>query len=381
MIDVTLHTGSLLDRPRLNVVLPALAQSVAFGGTTSALALAKHLAPHYASCRFVSLFEAGVPAEQLAYLGDCGVLPEVVFLADGQGLACHERDIFLITYWQGFALWEKLDAARQKNGLARLPFYYLIQDYEPCFSGFGEQHALALKTYSFGEMTKAVINSEELAAYLRLSGAAFSAEYPFRPSLNEDIAAFLQKTHFQLPPKGSDETIILFYGRPGVPRNCFDAGVASLRLFFQRLPKAGRQRFSALSVGLPHEDIPLAEGAVLKSLGRLPIEQYIALLLRAHVGLSLMVSPHPSYPPLEMALFGLPTVTTDYSVKKLSGTHPLLFPVAWPEPEMLCSALHQAVIRAGKLKGASSRAILPTSFSPLDWQDNFASLRIEPILA
>ncbi|MDL2266595.1 hypothetical protein LJC46_01220 [Desulfovibrio sp. OttesenSCG-928-G15] len=380
MTTVTLQNSTSHEEPRLNIVLPALASSVAFGGTTSALALTKHLSQHYASCRFVSLFESGVEPEQLAHLKEIVAEPEAVFLGGGGQLACHARDVFLVTYWQGFALWEKLDAERQKKGLPSLAFYYLIQDYEPLFSGFGEQHALALKTYSMGDKTKAVINSNELASYLRSSGAVFSAEYPFRPSLNEDIAAFLQKTRFQLPPKGGDETIILFYGRPGVPRNCFESGLAALRLFFQRLPKAGRHRFTALSVGLPHDDMQLADGAVLKSLGRLPMEQYIALLLRAHVGLSLMISPHPSYPPLEMALFGLPTVTTDYSVKKLAGTHPLLFTAAWPEPEALCAALQQAVLKAGKLKGAAQRAVLPSSYSPLGWQENFASLQIAPVL-
>lgn len=380
MSPLELHVGASNGKTRLNIVLPGLAQGAAFGGASSALELVRHLAVHYDSCRFISLFEAGGEPAQFAHLTAYVDSPELAFMAEGTTLACHECDVFLVTYWQGFALWEQLHERRLQQGLPALPFYYLIQDYEPCFSGFGQKHALALKTYSCGSLTRAIINSTELAAYLRRCGIAFSAEYPFKPSLNENIAGFLQERRFRIPPKNAEETIILFYGRPGIDRNCFEAGVETLRLFFETLPADGRKRFTAVSVGLPHRDVPLVPDAVLKSLGRLSIEQYTALLLQAHVGLSLMISPHPSYPPLEMALFGLPTVTTDYSNKKMQGTHPLLYSSAWPEPEALCALLRQAVLTAGKLRGTTQKAVLPSSFSPLGWQENFASLNIEPIL-
>ena len=367
---------------RLNVVLPGLAQNVAFGGMSSALELTGHLAQHYDACRFISLLEEHVPAGRpgpFDHLWKYAREPEI-FFARGNKLACHEKDVFLITYWAGFPFWEDLHRARRGQGLAALPFYYFIQDYEPGFAPLGQKHAMALKTYSFGKMTRAVINSRELAAHLKKNGWHFAAEYVLQPSLNRDIARFLRQTGFNLPPKGGDRTIILFYGRPGVPRNCFEAGVETLRLFFAELPAPGRDKFAAVSVGLAHEDIPLAEGAVLKSRGRLPVEEYIALLLKAHVGLSLMISPHPSYPPLEMALFGMPTVTTDYDGKKMGGTHPLLASAPWPDPGDMLVLLRQAAAQAAKLKNTAQRAVLPTSLSRTDWPENFASLRIEPIV-
>jgi hypothetical protein len=37
------------------------------------------------------------------------------------------------------------------------------------------------------------------------------------------------------------------------------------------------------------------------------------------MGISLMVSPHPSYPPLEMSRFGVKTITNTYANKDLSS--------------------------------------------------------------
>lgn len=385
MYTVELKSGTSQGKSRLNVVLPGLSQDMAFGGTSSALELTRHLLKYYDTCRFISLYEeeAGLQSpegkDSLAHLKEYAAKWEIFFSTSARKLPCHEKDVFLVTYWPGASYWESLHKARLREGLPARPFYYFIQDYEPGFAPLGAKHALALRTYSFGDLTTAIINSRELAEYLKLRGDHFAREYVLKPSLNKFMAAYLSQNGFKLPPKRGPKIIILFYGRPGLPRNCFETGIETLRLFFAELPPASRAKFTALSVGLPHEDLLLQEGAVLKSLGRLPIDEYIALLLRSHVGLSLMISPHPSYPPLEMALFGLSTVTTDYSVKKMQGTHPLLLSAKWPEPRELAALLRQAVTNAAKLKDCGQRAVLPSSLSGADWAENFASLNIEPI--
>ncbi|MDR1777427.1 MAG: hypothetical protein LBR31_06320 [Desulfovibrio sp.] len=364
---------------RLNVILPGLGRDAAFGGMTSALELARHLAPNYDRLRFVSLYE-----DAARFSGDESLDPiiragQCFYAASGEPLPCNAGDVFLVTYWPGFAFWEATHRARLQRGLPPLPFYYFIQDYEPSFAPFGVKHALCLKTYAAGELTRAVINSGWLAEHLKLRGHNFAREYVLTPSLNPDIAAWLNRVGFRLPPKDDERTIILFYGRPGLARNCFELGLETLSRFFADLPPSGRRRFQALSAGLPHDDVPLAGGATLKSLGRLPIDDYIALLARAHVGLSLMISPHPSYPPLEMALFGMPTVTTDYGVKKMGRAHHLLLSAAWPDVDELLPLLRQAVARAQKLKPVACRAVMPSVLSRLGWAENFASLGIEPI--
>ena len=59
----------------------------------------------------------------------------------------------------------------------------------------------------------------------------------------------------------------------------------------------------------------------MRSVGKLEIEAYGSLLRESALGVSLMVSPHPSYPPLDMAHLGLRVVTNTFGPKDLSSWH------------------------------------------------------------
>ena len=83
------------------------------------------------------------------------------------------------------------------------------------------------------------------------------------------------------------------------------------------MPRAGSSSQSVES----HPDIDLGGGAVLRSIGKLDLDGYAALLRRAAIGISLMVSPHPSYPPLEMATLGMLVLTNRFGAKDLSTWH------------------------------------------------------------
>jgi hypothetical protein len=74
-----------------------------------------------------------------------------------------------------------------------------------------------------------------------------------------------------------------------------------------------------VSAGETHPDVDLGKGFSLKSLGKLSIDEYGHQLQQSFAGISLMVSPHPSYPPLEMAAFGINVLTNRYDEKCLSS--------------------------------------------------------------
>jgi len=80
----------------------------------------------------------------------------------------------------------------------------------------------------------------------------------------------------------------------------------------------------------------------MRSLGKLPLEAYAELLRTTGVGLSLMASPHPSYPPLEMAHFGVRTVTNAFANKDLSTSHDNILSIADVSPESVAEALAEA---------------------------------------
>ena len=53
-------------------------------------------------------------------------------------------------------------------------------------------------------------------------------------------------------------------------------------------------------------------------MGKLSIEEYAKILQESYAGISLMVSPHPSYPPLEMSVFDVKVITNSYGNKNIS---------------------------------------------------------------
>ena len=59
----------------------------------------------------------------------------------------------------------------------------------------------------------------------------------------------------------------------------------------------------------------------IEILGRLGLKPYAELASRAALGVSLMISPHPSYPPLEMAAAGVQVITNTYGVRDLAKVH------------------------------------------------------------
>ena len=99
--------------------------------------------------------------------------------------------------------------------------------------------------------------------------------------------------------------------------------------------------FQFLGVGDVEGTTALAGGNTLRCLGKLHLEEYRILLARARVGLSLMLAPHPSYPPLEMAYSGLRVVTNDYSSRKMDGIHPNIVSSRSADPEEIADLIYQ----------------------------------------
>jgi len=94
-----------------------------------------------------------------------------------------------------------------------------------------------------------------------------------------------------------------------------------------------------LSVGQDHPDIDLGNGRTLHSIGKLDLSSYSRLLRASAIGISLMISPHPSYPPLEMAYLGLLVLTNTFAGKDLATWHTNIRGLSAPSPENLASNL------------------------------------------
>src|SRR5690606_26052977 len=126
---------------------------------------------------------------------------------------------------------------------------------------------------------------------------------------------------------------MLIYGRPSVSRNCFPAILQTLIKWRDRYPPASK--WFLLSLGETFPEIPLAQDLSLTPLGKATMAEYASHLRDSAIGLSLMVSPHPSYPPLEMAHFGVLTLTNNFANKRMESYHENLFTVDRVDPNIL----------------------------------------------
>lgn len=330
---------------RLNLLVPAVSERHVFGGIATALQVFDALRPYFDHARIIVTDEATPEPRADAFYGNWPIVP----MADdappdnhivpagsrwAQTLAVNDKDYFMATAWwtahNALSLLDWQQAQCPEKTQRRM--LYLIQDYEPGFYPWSSRYLLAQATYAQPERTLAIINSHWLADYLTAQGHQFSSSKVLQPELNPALAAVRARCE-----TFHKERILLAYGRPGTERNAFSLLVAALRLWAHQYSQASQWRI--LAAGEDFSPIDLGNGCQLHSVGKLGIDAYADLLCRTAVGLSLMVSPHPSYPPLEMAAFGARVVTNRFANKDLSRVSPSLVAAQPPNPEGFAKAL------------------------------------------
>ncbi len=329
--------------PCLTVLVPTLNPAEIFAGIATALDLALLLAARGIPVRLVAtdLPIAAREATRAFLAGRCP--PEANLVATmrrvevlcgvtARDLDLHPQDRLMATAW-----WTA-HVARSLMREARLEsttLLYLIQDYEPGFYPWGAEFAGAEASYAGPVLP--IFNTTLLQDHFAALGYAWAnAAMTFRPALDLGTYAGLPRS------RGAGPRKLALYGRPEVPRNLFPTAVAALAGFITA-EGLGPRDIEPVSVGLPHAPVALPNGVMLRSLGKLPYSAYPVFLSGVDVGLSLMLSPHPSHPPLEMAAAGARVVTNGFGPKDLSRLSPLLLsvpPTADAVAGALCRAWH-----------------------------------------
>ncbi|MCZ8519166.1 MULTISPECIES: rhamnosyltransferase WsaF family glycosyltransferase [Paenibacillus] len=197
------------------------------------------------------------------------------------------HDMAFCTAWQTAYPLLKFNRVRQK--------LYFMQDYEPYFYPAGTIFGLAEATYRFG--FKAVCNTMALKeSYDEFGGRAIG----FTPAFDRRI--FYPGT----APIGEKERYrIVFYGRPFGIRNCFETGIEALRRVKQQMG----DRVEIISAGGPWDVAQYGMEGIISNLERLPYEQTGEFYRSCDLGLSLMMTRHTSYLPIELMASGCPVVT------------------------------------------------------------------------
>jgi hypothetical protein len=327
--------------PALNVLVPTLNPPEIFAGIATAIGIGTGLAARGLPVRFIATdlpVSAGTTARRFVLstlpAAERAAADPHIGLACGQTtaeIAGHPDDVFLATAWWTAHLAAGLIDA---HGYRSRRFLYLLQDYEPQFYPWGPEQADAEASYALD--FEPVFNTTLLRDYFAAQGHRFAGRGAlcFQPAI--DVARYAGRPR---PPRRGPRRLAL-YGRPEVPRNMFATAIEATDRFL-RDRRLGPDDIEVLSVGLRHAPVQLSGGVVVQSLGKLPFEDYPDWLAGIDLGLSLMQSPHPSHPPIEMAAAGARVVTNRFAAKDLSALSPAILSCA-ATPAALAAGLAAA---------------------------------------
>ena len=333
---------------RINLLVPSINPEHVFGGISTALKFFEKLIEESGYCSRIILTDA-TPSrtalkqykDKYTYVKaskDSDARHQIVGYSDRymQSIPVSENDYFMFTgWWTAYCAQEAYLEFTKETGIKPNKVINFIQDYEPGFYPWSSRYLLADSTYRNEYPQLAVFNSKLLHEFFMQNGYSFYKEYEFDPVLNGKLKEILEKNFGKVNKKKQ----ILVYGRPSVDRNAFSIVVSSLKKWVEN--QKDIEDWEILSAGEYHLPVDLGRGKELVSVGKLTIEQYAQTMLDTYAGISLMSSPHPSYPPLEMSVFGIKVITNNYSNKDLSSFNSNITSVASASPSVIAAKLNE----------------------------------------
>ena len=356
--------------PCINILLPAIGPNSMTGGPNTTIQVGCAIARAGTSVRFVCCDEPLQGGMEWFWTHIEAVTrqprPPNVSLRDAtaQTLRIGENDMFLASLWT---------TAQQAHDLLHLTtakrFLYLIQDYEPGFYPFSSRYAMALETYGFAHQP--IVNQAVLADFLADSKIGRFAEPGFRercitfePALDREVFRPLPQGARRMGPR-----TLLVYARPSNPRNMLGLAVEALKIAIGEDVFEKDWRILAIGSRGSLPEIRLPSGLAMTDAPWASYGDYGRLLREADVLLCPMLSPHTSYPVLEMAASGGISVTTSFASKtaaRLEAISPNIV-AAEPSARSLAEKLAVAVrMTLGRAPRTSAVAL------PGSWDDALA---------
>ena len=301
-------------KPRTTLLIPSLQKSSFFGGTATALIFAAITANESNTpLAIVETLKRGRISDsdiEEFFESNNIKLPSGIQRLDisprkynNYGyIDLHPDDVFICSAWWDAYLIQTLPLIKK--------FIYLIQDYEPIFYNNSDLYVLAESTYNSDRFVP-VCNTELMLDFMKSKNYQYIAENAlyFEPAVNIG-----KKIGVEIDNNKSKKTLFV-YGRPNVERNLFYTALKVLDELFteQKLIASEWECYMAGQDGLAN--IVLSSGAQINSLGKMNMTDYYNFAKSVDLAVSLMMAPHPSYPPLELSSLGAAVVTTKYETK------------------------------------------------------------------
>ena len=291
--------------PRLNLVTDSIEKNSLLGGVATALIVATEFAKKRGiGLRLITRNAPADPQDYLNILALNNLTPpdNVEYYSDydrdedgrkATKLSVSSEDIFFATSWWSAKAIEKTSLRKR--------FYYIIQEVETFFYPHGVEHLLCSQVMHDPNIDF-IVNSHYLWEYFKKSepnivehGVYF--EPAFSKELYKPVGISLKKKYR-----------LFFYARPNNPRNLFAYGVFLLDMAI-RQGIIDTSEWEICCAGQDIPDIVFSDGTRPVHSGLMSWQEYRDFVSEVDLALSLMYTPHPSYPPFDVAVSGGVVVT------------------------------------------------------------------------
>lgn len=275
--------------------------------------------------------------------------------------------------------WGAHVAHRASRELGQDRFMFMVQEYEPYFLPMNTIAALFQQSYRFPQFQ--LFSTPLLRDFFKLNRIGVFS----KPGADKNHAVFrnaIQKFKPSINDMRDRERRILFYARPEAhaARNMFELGMMALAEL-ARSPDFDADKWKFYGMGSigGASKIRLTRDVVLEMMPKTDLQTYTQRLPHHDVGLSLMLTPHPSLVPLEMASAGMWTVTNTFENKTAESLRDIstnLIPVE-PTLEGVVAGLKDAISRVDQY----DKRLQGSRFNwPTDWDDAFSPAAMKKIV-
>lgn len=295
---------------RVTMVTDSIGPGSLFGGVATSIVFSALLAKHLgAQLRLVTRNDVANPQAfgEILSLNRVEWSDNVDFVhsgpSSGHNVPIGDDEIFVTTSW-----WTTR-AVRQSVHPGKI--VYLLQEDERMFYPFGDERLRCLETISDPDI-RYVINTKILFDHLTTGPEALPNVAHKGVWFEPAFPSIEQRANSPEPVKGKRR--FFFYARPHNQRNLYWRGLEAIQACLEGGildPDQWEFHFA----GKDMHDIVLPHGIRPHFHQNMPWREYVRLVQEMDVGLSLMDTPHPSYPPLDLAAAGAVVVTNRHGRK------------------------------------------------------------------
>ncbi len=296
---------------RISMVTDSINSGSLFGGVGTALIFATLLArrmdrplriitrsepPNPANCRTV------LEANGISWQADVDFVFSSRDTPNGRLVDVADGDLFVTTSW--WTTWAT------RASVDPTTIIYLVQEDERRFYPEGDDSIRCAEILADPRIT-CIVNSRPLFEYLAGSGADAHARKTmwFEPA----FPAFLTPR----TDVASGKRKFIFYARPNNLRNLYYRGIEAIAGAIE-CGHLDPEQWEFFFIGRDLQPVALPGGVQPTLIENLGWHDYHDVLRSMDLGLSLMASPHSSYPPLDLAAAGAAVVTNTFGVEKQS---------------------------------------------------------------